>query len=135
MEGVTTLEEHRCFGGTQGFYEHGSSEIGLPMRFGVYRPPQALQGQRVPVLFYLAGLTCNEQTFAIKAGAQRAAARHGIVLVTPDTSPRTTGVEGPAADWDFGDGAGFYLDATQPPWQERWRMESWITGELHDLVG
>ena len=133
MNGITTLEEHRSFGGVQGFYEHASDAIGAPMRFGVYRPPQALAGHAVPVLFYLAGLTCNEQTFAIKAGAQEHAARHGLMLVTPDTSPRDTGIDGAAADWDFGEGAGFYLDATQAPWT-RWRMESWITQELRDLV-
>jgi S-formylglutathione hydrolase len=131
---VTTLEEHRCFGGVQGFYEHASDAIGLPMRFGVYRPPQALAGEAVPVLFYLAGLTCNEQTFAIKAGAQQHAARLGLMLVTPDTSPRNTGIKGEDADWEFGAGAGFYLDATAEPWSRHWLMESWITRELRELV-
>jgi S-formylglutathione hydrolase len=84
----------------------------------------------VPVLLYLAGLTCNEETFAIKAGAQRVAAQLGLMLVTPDTSPRGTGVEGADAAWDFGTAAGFYLDATQAPWAHHWRMESYITGEL-----
>lgn len=130
---LTTLAEHSCFGGVQGFYQHESSVIGLPMRFGVYQPPQARLGP-VPVLFYLAGLTCNEETFAIKAGAQRHAAQHGLMLVTPDTSPRNTGVEGADAAWDFGTGAGFYLDATQAPWRERWRMGSYITQELRALV-
>jgi S-formylglutathione hydrolase len=99
------------------------------MRFGVYVPPQAAKGP-VPALLFLAGLTCNEETFAIKAGAQRVAAQLGLMLVTPDTSPRSTGT--PAADesWDFGTGAGFYLDATQAPWAHHWRMESYITGEL-----
>jgi S-formylglutathione hydrolase len=123
------LAEHACFGGVQGFYRHPSSVIGLPMRFGVYRPPQAQAGP-VPVLFLLAGLTCNEETFAIKAGAQRVAAELGLMLVTPDTSPRATGIEGADASWDFGTAAGFYLDATQAPWAHHWRMESWITGEL-----
>jgi S-formylglutathione hydrolase len=100
----------------------------------VYRPPQALAGHAVPVLFYLAGLTCNEQTFAIKAGAQQHAAQHGLMLVTPDTSPRGTGIDGEDKDWDFGAGAGFYLDATQAPWSRHWRMESWITRELRELV-
>lgn len=131
---IKTLEEHRSFGGVQGFYEHPSDTVGLPMRFGVYRPPQALAGARVPVLVYLAGLTCNEQTFAMKAGAQEHAARLGLMLVTPDTSPRDTGIEGADKDWDFGVGAGFYLDATQAPWSRHWRMESWITGELLALV-
>ena len=132
--GLKTLEEHASFGGVQGFYEHASATIGLPMRFGVYRPPKALAGNPVPVLFFLAGLTCNEQTFAIKAGAQQHAARHGLMLVTPDTSPRDTGIEGADADWDFGTGAGFYLDATVAPWSRHWRMESWITQELRELV-
>ncbi|MDO9132507.1 S-formylglutathione hydrolase [Hydrogenophaga sp.] len=131
--GIETLSEHRCFGGVQGFYRHASTEIGLPMKFGVYLPPQAAQGP-VPVLFFLAGLTCNEETFAIKAGAQRVAAELGLAIVTPDTSPRNTGIEGADASWDFGHGAGFYLDATQEPWAKHFRMESWITKELRDLV-
>ena len=106
------ISEHACFGGVQGFYRHASSAIGLPMRFSVYQPPQAKDGP-VPVLFYLAGLTCTEETFMIKAGAQRFAAQHGIMLVAPDTSPRDTGIAGAADSWDFGNGAGFYLDATQ----------------------
>lgn len=129
MDTVTTLEEHRCFDGVQGFYEHASQVVGLPMRFGVYLPPQAQQGP-CPVLWCLAGLTCNEQTFAIKAGAQQHAARHGLVLVTPDTSPRDTGVAGAEADWDFGTAAGFYLDATREPYARHWRMESWLVQEL-----
>jgi S-formylglutathione hydrolase len=130
---LETLSEHRCFGGVQGFYRHQSSEIGLPMKFGVFVPPQAALGP-VPVLFYLAGLTCTEETFAIKAGAQRIAAELGLMLVTPDTSPRDTGVEGASAAWDFGHGAGFYLDATESPWATHFRMESWITQELRALV-
>jgi len=129
---VETLSEHACFGGVQGFYRHESAQIGAPMRFGVYRPPQAANGP-VPVLIYLAGLTCTEETFAIKAGAQAHAARHGLMLVTPDTSPRGTGFEGAASDWDFGEGAGFYLDATESPWASRFRMESWLIQELLPL--
>jgi S-formylglutathione hydrolase len=131
-DGFEVLSEHASFGGVQGFYRHRSAAIGLPMRFGVYRPPQALGAGAgpVPALTYLAGLTCNEETFAIKAGAQRVAAELGLVLVTPDTSPRDTGVAGADADWDFGTGAGFYLDATEPPWATHWRMESWIVDEL-----
>jgi S-formylglutathione hydrolase len=130
---MMALSEHACFGGVQGFYLHESSVIGLPMKFGVFVPPQAKLGP-VPVLFYLAGLTCNEETFAIKAGAQRHAAEHGLMLVSPDTSPRGTGVEGADAAWDFGTGAGFYLDATQVPWKKHWRMGSYITQELRELV-
>ena len=130
---MMTLSEHACFGGVQRFYLHESSEIGGPMKFGVFVPPQAKLGP-VPVLFYLAGLTCNEETFAIKAGAQRHAAEHGLMLVSPDTSPRGTGVDGADAAWDFGTGAGFYLDATQAPWKKHWRMGSYITQELRELV-
>jgi S-formylglutathione hydrolase len=130
---IETLSEHRCFGGVQGFYRHESATIGLPMRFGVFLPPQAAKGP-VPVLFYLAGLTCTEETFAIKAGAQRLAAKLGLAIVTPDTSPRDSGIEGASAAWDFGHGAGFYLDATQAPWSRHFRMESWITGELRELI-
>ena len=130
---VTTLSEHACFGGVQGFYQHDSATIGLPMRFGVYVPPQAQAGP-VPVLTYLAGLTCNEETFAIKAGAQRLAAELGLMVVTPDTSPRGTGIEGAAAAWDFGTAAGFYLDATAAPWARHWRMESWLMNELPGVL-
>jgi S-formylglutathione hydrolase len=133
VDAFTTLEEHRCFGGVQGFHEHASTEVGLPMRFGVYVPPQAAQ-RPCPVLYCLAGLTCNEQTFAIKAGAQQHAARHGLVLVTPDTSPRNTGVAQADADWDFGTGAGFYLDATREPYARHWRMESWLLRELPQVL-
>lgn len=130
---IETLSEHACFGGVQGFYRHRSAEVGGPMRFGVYRPPQAAHGP-VPVVVYLAGLTCTEETFAIKAGAQRYAAEHGLMLVTPDTSPRQTGVPGATDDWDFGEGAGFYLDARQAPWSRSFRMESWLLHELLPLV-
>ncbi len=136
MQGIrtlTTLSEHACFGGVQGFYQHDSVETGTPMKFGVFVPPQAQRGP-VPVLFYLAGLTCNEETFAIKAGAQRHAAEHGLMLVTPDTSPRGTGVPGADAAWDFGTAAGFYLDATEAPWSTHWRMGSYVTRELRALV-
>jgi S-formylglutathione hydrolase len=126
---VETLSEHACFGGVQGFYKHDSHVIGLPMRFGVYRPPQAKLGP-VPALIWLAGLTCTEETFAIKAGAQRLAAELGLMLVTPDTSPRDTGIEGADAAWDFGTAAGFYLDATAEPWATHFRMESYVTQEL-----
>ena len=127
------IVEHGCFGGRQGFYRHDSRAIGLPMKFAVFVPPQAANGP-VPVLFYLAGLTCTEETFPIKAGAQRAAAELGLMLVAPDTSPRGANVPGEAANWDFGVGAGFYLDAVREPWARNWRMESYITGELRQLV-
>lgn len=130
---VEIISEHRCHGGIQAFYRHDSAAIGLPMRFSVFHPPQE-RGELVPVLFWLSGLTCTEETFPIKANAQRLAAQYGIMLVAPDTSPRNTGIEGEDRDWDLGSGAGFYLDATQEPWSRHYRMESWITGELFDLV-
>ena len=130
---ITTLSEQACFGGVQGFYQHDSEETGTPMKFGVFAPPQAAHGP-VPVLFYLAGLTCNEETFAIKAGAQRHAAAHGLMLVTPDTSPRATGIPGADVTWDFGTAAGFYLDATEAPWNRHWRMGSYLTHELRELI-
>lgn len=134
MSGLITLKEHACFGGVQGFYKHEASTIGLPMKFGVYVPPQAVH-QAVPAVVFLAGLTCNEETFAIKAGAQRYAALHGLMLVTPDTSPRDTGVPGADDDWDFGHGAGFYLDAIQPLWRDHWKMASYIVSELPAVLG
>ena len=131
---LRTLSEHRCFGGTQRFYEDASSAIGLPMRFSVFLPPEAEQG-KVPAVMYLAGLTCNEETFMVKAGAQRKAAELGIALIAPDTSPRGANVEGESASWDFGVGAGFYLDATEAPWSTHWRMERYLIDELIPLVG
>ena len=128
-----TRSLHRCFDGVQGYYQHPSTVIGLPMRFSVYQPPQAAQ-QRVPVVFFLAGLTCTEETFMIKAGAQRYAAELGLMLVTMDTSPRQTGIPGETDAWDFGTGAGFYLDATQTPWSKYYRMESYITQELRQII-
>ncbi|QNN59490.1 S-formylglutathione hydrolase [Diaphorobacter ruginosibacter] len=125
---------HACFGGAQRFYEHSSREIGLPMKFSVYLPPQALMGEKVPAVLYLAGLTCTEETFMTKANAQRVAAALGIALIAPDTSPRGAHVPGEADAWDFGVGAGFYLDATREPWARHWRMESYLLGELLPLV-
>lgn len=130
---MTVVNEHVCFGGVQRFYQHDSQQIGLPMRFAVYLPPQAKLGP-VPAVMYLAGLTCNEETFVIKAGAQRAAAKLGLALIAPDTSPRGAQVPGEADSWDFGLAAGFYLDATQDPWAPRWRMESYLIQELIPLL-
>ena len=129
-----TLSEHRCFGGVQGFYRVESAEIGLPMRFAVYRPPAARRGP-VPLLVYLAGLSCTEETFMTKAGAQRIAADLGLMLVAPDTSPRHTGIAGETDDWEFGAGASFYLDATREPWSRHYRMYSFVVHELPRIVG
>lgn len=127
------ISQHRCFGGTQRYYRHDSAEIGLPMRFSVFVPPQAEHGP-VPVLFFLAGLTCTEETFMIKAGAQRLAAELGVMLVAPDTSPRGANVAGEDESWDLGTGAGFYLDATAEPWRAHYRMDSYVTQELYGIV-
>ena len=127
------IAEHASFGGVQRFYRHASTQIGLPMRFAVYLPPQA-SARAVPGLFYLSGLTCTEETFVIKAGAQRMAAQLGIALIVPDTSPRGTGIEGESASWDFGAGAGFYLDATEQPWARHYRMYSYLVNELRPAV-
>ncbi|TDQ78564.1 S-formylglutathione hydrolase [Dongia mobilis] len=127
------LSRHRCFGGWQVFLQHDSAEIGLPMKLGIYLPPAAEKG-KVPALTYLAGLTCTEETFLIKAGAQRLAAELGLILIAPDTSPRGTDFPGQAENWDFGIGAGFYVDATEAPWQAHWRMYSYVTKELPALV-
>jgi S-formylglutathione hydrolase len=130
---VELTSQHKCFNGTQSFYKHESTSTGLPMTFSVYEPPQA-KHKKVPVLFYLAGLTCTEETFMIKGGAQRYAAERGIMLVTMDTSPRRTGIKGAAESWDFGHGAGFYIDATQQPWATHFRMESYVVHELRGII-
>nr|WP_085998754.1 S-formylglutathione hydrolase [Rhodoferax ferrireducens] len=133
MAALELLSEHACFGGVQRFYRHVSTVIGLPMRFSVYLPPQA-RSQTVPAVMYLAGLTCTEETFMAKAGAQRVAAELGLALIAPDTSPRGAGVPGEAESWDFGVGAGFYLDATQAPWSRHYRMETCLISELLPLL-
>jgi len=126
------ISEHAAFGGVQRFYRHDSSTIGLPMRFSAFIPAHP-DGARLPALFYLAGLTCTEETFMIKAGAQRVAAELGLMLIAPDTSPRGAGVPGESEGWDFGVGAGFYVDATEQPWSTHYRMASYIE-ELRELV-
>src|SRR5690625_3858327 len=126
------IESHACFGGCQEVWEHASEALGCDMRLGVYLPPQAAQ-RPCPVLYWLSGLTCNEQNFITKAGAQHHAAEHGLILVAPDTSPRGTDVADDAA-YDLGQGAGFYIDATQAPWSAHYRMHEYIAHELPDLV-
>jgi S-formylglutathione hydrolase len=127
------VSRHRCFGGTVGFYKHASTTNACTMKFSVYTPPQAERG-KVPVVYYLAGLTCTEETFMIKAGAQRRAAELGLMLVAPDTSPRGVPLPGDSEAYDFGVGAGFYLDASQEPWSRHYRMYSYITSELPALI-
>jgi len=127
------LSQHACFGGVQRFYAHESVLLGCRMRFSLFLPPSAARG-KVAALTYLAGLTCSEETFAIKAGAQRVAAELGLALLGPDTSPRGLGLPGEDDDWDFGSGASFYLNAARSPWRNHYRMHSYITGELRELA-
>lgn len=126
------ISEHACHGGTQRFYRHPSAAIGLPMRFSVFTPPLATQAP-LPTMFFLAGLTCTEETFPSKAGAQRLAAELGLMLIAPDTSARGADITGDSDSWDFGVGAGFYLDATEAPWSQHYRMDSYLL-ELHALA-
>ena len=129
-----TVSQSRCFGGTQFVYRHVSRETGTPMRLAVFVPPQAHKG-KVPVVWFLSGLTCTEENFTVKAGAQRVAAELGLMLIAPDTSPRGEGVPDDAEGaYDFGLGAGFYVDAVQEPWTRNYRMRSYIERELPELV-
>ncbi len=127
---METLARAACQGGVQSFHSHQSAACGGVMRFGVFVPPG---DGPFPVLWCLAGLTCNEETFAIKAGAQRLAAELGLILITPDTSPRGEGVADDPA-WDMGQAASFYLDATAAPWAAHYRMRSWLIDELPALI-
>ncbi|MCX2972833.1 S-formylglutathione hydrolase [Halieaceae bacterium IMCC8485] len=128
------IGENICFGGRQLRYCHASDVLGCEMNFSIYLPPQAEQG-KVPVLYWLSGLTCTDENFVTKAGAQRYAAEHGIAIVAPDTSPRGEGVpDDPEAAWDFGLGAGFYVNATQSPWSQHYRMYDYVVTELPALL-
>ena len=127
------VQSNRSFDGEQRIYRFNSISLQGESKFGIYLPAQALAGQACPTLFYLAGLTCTEETFAIKAHAQRLAAQLGLILVTPDTSPRGEQVA-QGDHWDIGQGAGFYINATQAPWAEHFQMESYVVEELYDLV-
>jgi S-formylglutathione hydrolase len=133
MRMLETISEQRLHGGVQGFYRHHSEMTAGSMRLAVYQPPQAAR-QPCPVLYFLAGLTCSEETATIKTGAQRLAAELGLLLVMPDTSPRATGIDGATGDWEFGEGAGFYVDATEAPWSSRFRMRSYVADELPSLI-
>jgi len=125
--------EHLSFGGKVGFYSHFSEVCNCEMHFSIYLPPQ-VESQTVPVLFFLSGLTCTEENFMAKAGAQKWAAEYGLILVVPDTSPRNTGIVDESKDWDLGSGAGFYVDATEEPWRSHYQMYSYITQELPNLI-
>jgi len=131
---MKTLSKHSSFGGTTGFYEHWSEANQCMMKFSVYEPPEA-KGKMVPVVIYLAGLTCNEETFMTKSGAQRVASELGLMIVAPDTSPRGDGVpDDPESAWDFGLGAGFYLNATEEPYSRNYKMDNYITRDLKKVI-
>jgi S-formylglutathione hydrolase len=127
------IRQHRCFEGTQAIYRHRSSETASDMEFAIFLPPRADQSPR-PVLTYLSGLTCTWANVTEKGGAQRYAAEHGLILVCPDTSPRGTDLPGEHESYDFGSGAGFYVDATEHPWARHYRMYSYVTEELPTLI-
>lgn len=135
MSSLQLLSSVQCFGGQQNQYAHASRTLNCNMQLSVYLPPAALAGQRVPVVYWLSGLTCTDQNFATKAGAQRVAAALGLALVMPDTSPRGEGIPTDENNaYDFGLGAGFYVDATQAPWAEHYRMYSYIVQELPSVL-
>ena len=131
---LETLKTHCMHGGTQGVYAHDAKETACRMEFAVYTPPQAANGEKIPVLYWLSGLTCTWANFTEKAGAQRYAAEHGVIIVAPDTSPRGVNIPGEDDSYDFGSGAGFYVDASQEPWRAHYRMYSYITKELPALI-
>ncbi|MDY7020098.1 MAG: S-formylglutathione hydrolase [Cyanobacteriota bacterium] len=133
MSSLNLSSESACFGGVVRFYSHHSSACDSIMRFSVYQPPQA-QSNSVPVLYFLSGLTCSEENFMVKAGAQRLAAKYGLMLIVPDTSPRDTGIPGEDDNWDMGTGAGFYINATEDPWKAHYQMYSYVVDELPQLI-
>jgi S-formylglutathione hydrolase len=130
---MNRIEHHASFGGRQEVWQHASRSTGTDMKLGVYLPPAALAGEKCPVLYWLSGLTCTEQNFITKAGAQQFAAQHGLIVVAPDTSPRGEGVANDAA-YDLGQGAGFYLNATEEPWAAHFSMEDYVVDELPALI-
>lgn len=133
---MATLKEvsaNKSFGGVQKVFSFESKQLGATTNFGVYLPPQA-EEKKLPVIYWLSGLTCTENNFIEKAGAQRYAAQYGVIIVNPDTSPRNLNIPGDSDSWDFGIGAGFYLDATQKPWSENFKMFSYVTKELIQVV-
>ena len=133
MAAPTLISSVKCFGGSQKIFEHASDVLKCKMKFAVFFPTKADE-EKVPVLYWLSGLTCTEQNFVTKAGAQRCAEKYGLMIVAPDTSPRGCGIEGEDDSWDFGTGAGFYVDATQEKWKTNYNMYSYITSELPAIV-
>ena len=130
---IETVSEYKSFGGAQGVYRHASSETGTEMTFSVYVPPHKA-GQTLPVLWYLSGLTCTHANVTEKGEYRAACARHGIVFVAPDTSPRGDDVPDSPDEYDFGKGAGFYVDATREPWSKHYRMRSYVERELPEVI-
>lgn len=130
---LTEVSKNKAFGGWQKVFSHESKELGCKMNFGVYLPPQS-ETEKVPVIYWLSGLTCTEQNFVSKAGSQQFAAEFGVIVVAPDTSPRGCNIEGEEDGWDFGTGAGFYVDATEEKWKKNYRMYSYVTKELPQLI-
>lgn len=134
QQSISLLASSRCFGGLQRRYRHRALSLGCEMNFSIYLPPQANEG-RVPVLYWLSGLTCTDENFVQKAGAQRVAAELGVAIVAPDTSPRGEHVPGdPEGAWDFGHGAGFYVNATEEPWNRNYRMHDYVVNELPPVI-
>ena len=133
MSGIEELQSHKCFGGWQKVFAHDSKSTACDMEFAVFVPP-ATEHQKCPVLYWLSGLTCTWENFVAKAGAQRAASEYGIILVAPDTSPRGVDIQGQDESYDFGSGAGFYLDATENPWSKHYHMYSYVTQELPEII-
>lgn len=131
---LSLLKQHASFGGTVSFYSHWSKSCGCSLNFSIYLPPEPKDTSTLPVLYFLAGLTCTEENFMAKAGAQRYAAEQGLAIVAPDTSPRNCGISGEEDDWDLGTGAGFYVDATEAPWNAHYHMYTYVTEELPALV-
>ncbi|XP_014254923.1 S-formylglutathione hydrolase isoform X1 [Cimex lectularius] len=127
------LSSNKCFGGFQNVYSHVSKVLKCTMKFGIYLPPDC-DGKNVPVVYWLSGLTCTEQNFIIKSGAQQHASKHNFIVVSPDTSPRGVNIPGEDDSYDFGSGASFYVDATQDPWKTNYNMYSYITSELPDVI-
>jgi S-formylglutathione hydrolase len=132
MSKINIRDSYRCADGEVMFCTHDSESCAGPMNFAVFMPPES--NFPPPVVYWLSGLTCSEENFMIKAGAQQHAARLGLAIVAPDTSPRTAGVDGEEADWDLGTGAGFYVDATQAPWSAHYQMQTWVSDELPALI-
>lgn len=135
MTQIKLVASNKCYGGYQKIYSHHSKELSCEMKFAIYLPPQCDDSvTKLPVLYWLSGLTCNELNFIQKAGAQRYAAEHGIILVSPDTSPRGVNLPGEDDAYDFGSGAGFYVDAITDPWNKHYKMFTYVTKELIEVV-